>query len=135
MKHHHNLPVSVIDVNTDDYGLVIHNMNDAGLGLRIRAGDPTYMEQTGTSLAILSIADKNNDNKLVVKASGEVVVFNEFDAKSVITNQVTLKATRSHKLPKTANNGQLMYCSDTRALCFYDGRDWQKIVTEKINET
>lgn len=124
-----NLPVSIVDVNTDDYGLVIHNMNDAGLGLRIRAGDPTYTKQTGTSLAILSIADKNNDNKLVVKASGEVVVFNEFDAKSVITNQITLRATR---LPTTGVAGRIMYCSDRRALCFYDGRSWQKIITEEI---
>lgn len=127
----YDLQQSIIDISTDDYGLVIHNINDAGMGLRIKAGDPTYPK----SLAILSVADQNNDNKLVVKASGEVVVFNEFDAKSVVTNQVTLKATRSNKLPKTANNGQLMYCSDTRALCFYDGRDWQRIVTEKIDET
>lgn len=130
MNNYNNLPESVIDISTEDYGLVIHNINDAGMGLRIKAGNPKYPK----SLAILSVADKNNDNKLVVKASGEVVVFNEFDAKSVVTNQVTLKATRSSRLPFPAHPGQLMWCSDIKSLCFYDGFDWNRIVsTEKID--
>ena len=130
MNNYNDLPESVIDISTEDYGLVIHNVNDAGMGLRIKAGDPKYPK----SLAILSIADKNNDNKLIVKASGEVVVFNEFDAKSVITNQVTVRAISSSELPFPANPGQIMYCSDIKSLCFYDGWDWNRIVgTEKID--
>jgi hypothetical protein len=46
----YDLQQSIIDISTDDYGLVIHNINDAGMGLRIKAGDPTYPK----SLAILS---------------------------------------------------------------------------------
>ena len=49
----YDLQQSIIDISTDDYGLTIHNINDAGMGLRIKAGDPTYPK----SLAILSVAD------------------------------------------------------------------------------
>ena len=37
MNNYNNLPESVIDISTEDYGLVIHNINDAGMGLRIKA--------------------------------------------------------------------------------------------------
>jgi hypothetical protein len=128
-NNYNDLPASLIDISTDNYGLVVHNINDAGMGIRIKAGDPTYPK----SLAILSIADKNNDNKLVVKASGEVVVFNEFDANSIVTNHIALKSTSSDELPFPALPGQIMYCSDIQTLCFYDGLDWHKIVgTEKM---
>ena len=85
MNNYNNLPESVIDISTEDYGLVIHNIK--GLGLRIKAGSPDTLYDTGKSLAILSVADRNNDNKLVVKASGQVVVFNEFEADRVVTNK------------------------------------------------
>ena len=126
----YDLQQSIIDISTDDYGLVIHNINDAGMGLRIKAGDPTYPK----SLAILSVADQNNDNKLVVKASGEVVVFNEFDANSIVTNHIALKPTRSSELPFPALPGQVMYCSDTQDLYFYNGLKWQRVISEEVDE-
>jgi len=131
MSERKDLPESIIDISTEDYGLTIHNINDAGMGLRIKAGDPTYPK----SLAILSVADKNNDNKLVVKASGEVVVFNEFDANSIVTNHIALKPTRSGNLPFPALPGQVMYCSDTQDLYFYNGLSWRRVISEPVDET
>lgn len=67
-----------------DYSLTIDNQNDDGLGLRIRAGaSSTDNRDINGSLAILSVADKTNDNKFIVKASGEVVAYNNLTVKDV----------------------------------------------------
>ena len=125
------LKPSIIDIESDDYGLVIHNISDQGLGLRIKAGDHKYSNQK--SLAILSVADRNNDNKLVVKASGEVVVFHQFDANEIVTNHISHNPVNSYDLPVKARPGQVMYCSDIKAMCFYDGLKWQKIASERLD--
>ena len=57
-----------IDENIADYSITVDNQNEQGLGLRIKAGDKDYVG----SLAILSVADKNNTQQFIVKANGDV---------------------------------------------------------------
>jgi len=57
-----------MDKDVADYSLVINNQNEQGLGLRIKAGDKDY----AGSLAILSVADKNNVQQFIVKADGQI---------------------------------------------------------------
>ena len=57
-----------MDKNVADYSISIDNQNEQGLGLRIKAGDKDYVG----SLAILSVADKNNVQQFIVKADGDV---------------------------------------------------------------
>ena len=52
-----------MDKNVADYSISIDNQNEQGLGLRIKAGDKDY----SGSLAILSVADKNNVQQFIVK--------------------------------------------------------------------
>ena len=57
-----------IDQNIADYSITVDNQNQQGLGLRIKAGDKDY----SGSLAILSVADKNNVQQFIVKANGDI---------------------------------------------------------------
>ena len=65
-----------ISINEDvgDYLITLINDCDTGMGLRIRAGVPEA-NTTQTSCAILSVADKHNDNKFIVKSNGNVVSY------------------------------------------------------------
>jgi len=60
-----------LDDNVADYSLLLDNQNTQGLGLKIKAGDDAY----AGSLAILSVADKDDTLVLTAKASGEVIVY------------------------------------------------------------
>jgi len=74
----------LINQTHSDYSLTIDNQSDTGLGLRIRAGlSGSKARDTHGSLAILSVADKHNDNKFIVKASGEVVAYHNLTVKNV----------------------------------------------------
>ena len=121
-----------IEIVDEAYGLYILNDHEEGLGLRIKAGSPDTLYDTGKSLAILSVADRNNDNKLVVKASGQVVVFNEFEANRVVTNKVILKSIDRSKVPMPLRKGMIVYDGSIPALCFYDGQNWHKLMDEII---
>jgi hypothetical protein len=75
---------TLMDQTHADYSLTIDNQSDTGLGLRIKAGN----SDSGThgSLAVLSVADKDNDNKFIVKASGEVVAYHNLTVHDVYIN-------------------------------------------------
>jgi hypothetical protein len=124
--------MKMIETNESNYGLYIINEHNEGLGLRIKAGSPDTLSTTGKSLAILSVADKDNDNKLIVKASGQVVVFNEFEANRVVTNKVILKSIDRSKVPMPLRKGMIVYDGSIPALCFYDGQNWHKLMDEII---
>ena len=65
-----------ISINEDvgDYLITLINDCDTGMGLRIKAGTPETTA-TNESIAILSVADKHNDNKFIVKSNGNVVSY------------------------------------------------------------
>ena len=63
-----------IEENVEDYGLTIINECPGGMGLRIKAGDPK--KSIGEkSVAILSVADRDHDNKFIIKSNGNVVSY------------------------------------------------------------
>jgi hypothetical protein len=68
-----------IDENAADYSLLLDNQNTQGLGLKIKAGDDAY----AGSLAILSVADKDDTLAFTVKASGEVIVYDNLTVHDV----------------------------------------------------
>ena len=74
----------LMDTSQADYSITVDNQSDTGLGLRIKAGN----SDSGThgSLAILSVADKANDLKLIAKASGEVVVYHNLTVHDLYVN-------------------------------------------------
>ena len=99
------------DNSVADYPITIDNQDNSGLGLRIKAGN----SDSGTygSLAILSVADKDNDLKLIAKASGEVVVYHELTVHDVIINSPTTgnmqisTLTSGENINITTNGGTL----------------------------
>lgn len=89
--------------------LQLENQNTQGLGLSIKAGDQAY----AGSLAILSVADKDSNLKFIVKASGEVNVYDSLGVDSLYidnadatTAQITT-LTSGHDLNITTNGGTL----------------------------
>ena len=89
--------------------LQLENQNTQGLGLSIKAGDQAY----AGSLAILSVADKDSNLKFIVKASGEVNVYDNLGVDSLYINNAdatTAEITTlnsGHDLNITTNNGTL----------------------------
>jgi hypothetical protein len=65
------------------HGVSIQNKNEAGLGLTINAGSKDY----NGSLAILNVADKDNNRVLIAKASGSVVAFGDFSVGDAYKNE------------------------------------------------
>ena len=99
----------LIDHNIADYGVTIDNQNTQGLGLKIKAGDDAH----SGSLAILSVADKDDTLVLIAKASGEVVVYDNLTVDSLFINNASATQaqistlTSGHNLDITTNGGTL----------------------------
>ena len=91
--------------------LQLENQNDSGLGLSIIAGNSD--QGTYGSLAILSVADKDSNLRFIVKASGEVVVYDNLSVDSLlISNATSTQAqittlTSGHDLNIKTNGGTL----------------------------
>jgi hypothetical protein len=91
--------------------LQLDNQNDSGLGLSIKAGNAD--QGTYGSLAILSVADKDSNLRFIVKASGEVNVYDNLGVDSLyIDNADATTAqistlTSGHDLNITTNGGTL----------------------------
>ena len=64
-----------------DYVLTINNTHLDGLGVRIKAGNPIRTED---SKAVFSVADMDNDNKFIVKSTGEVVVYHNLNVNKIL---------------------------------------------------
>ena len=97
---------TLMDQTHSDYSLTIVNDDNSGLGLRIKAGN----SDSGTygSLAILSVADKSNDNKFIVKASGEVVSYYNHTIKDVLISDSSISTLNNgDNLNITTNAGTL----------------------------
>ena len=62
-----------IKENVEDYGLTIINECSSGMGLRIKAGAKN--PEGEKSVAILSVADRDHDNKFIIKSNGNVVSY------------------------------------------------------------
>ena len=98
-----------IEENVADYSLTLDNQNTQGLGLKIKAGDDAHVG----SLAILSVADKDDTLVMIAKASGEVVVYDNLSVDSLFIDnasatQAEIKTlTSGHNLNITTNNGTL----------------------------
>jgi hypothetical protein len=91
--------------------LQLENQNNSGLGLSIKAGNAD--QSTYGSLAILSVADKDSNLRFIVKASGEVNVYDNLGVDSLyIDNADATTAqistlTSGHDLNITTNAGTL----------------------------
>ena len=89
--------------------LQLENQNTQGLGLSIKAGDATHPG----SLAILSVADKDSNLRFIVKASGEVNVYDNLGVDSLYINNADATTAQistintGHDLNITTNNGTL----------------------------
>ena len=97
---------TLMDQTHADYSLTIDNQNNSGLGLRIKAGN----SDSGTygSLAVLSVSDKDNDNKFIVKASGEVVSYYNHTIKDVLISDSSISTLNTgDNLNITTNAGTL----------------------------
>jgi hypothetical protein len=77
---------SPLNLNIDKsemHGIRILNKNEAGLGLYINAGSKDY----NGSLAILNVADKDDNRVLIAKANGSVVAFGDFSVGNAYKNE------------------------------------------------
>jgi len=81
----------LIEQNINDYLITLINHHDSGLGLRIKAGSINANDDT--SLAILSVSDKNNDNKFIVKADGHAVSYYTHTIGKVFIESNTISTT------------------------------------------
>jgi len=105
-----------LDDNVADYSLLLNNQNTQGLGLKITAGDDAY----SGSLAILSVADKDDTLVLTAKASGEVIVYENLSvgktgdaSQTYITPGAVSTLNSGENLNITTNNGVLSFNSLT----------------------
>ena len=97
-----------IDENAADYSLLLDNQNTQGLGLKIKAGDDAF----AGSLAILSVADKDDTLVLTAKASGEVIVYDNLTVDDVYISspsagQMQISTLVGDDLNITTNAGTL----------------------------
>ena len=97
-----------ITENIADYSLLIDNQNTQGLGIKIKAGDDAF----AGSLAILSVADKDDTLAFTVKASGEVIVYDNLTVDDVYISspsagQMQISTLVGDDLNITTNAGTL----------------------------
>jgi hypothetical protein len=113
------------------------------MGLRIKAGEAKRNTEK-TSVAILSIADKENDNKFIIKSNGHVVSYYNHQIGDVFIERSSI-GTVSHK-PVEFKSPLQLPAMDTRSLpnlkseqagsvvslsdkdykpCYYDGSAWR----------
>jgi hypothetical protein len=143
-----------ITENTQDYLLTLVNDCPYGMGLRIKAGEArrnTTKTSTNSSVAILSVADKHNDNKFIVKSNGDVVSYYNhtigdiFIEKNIIgtvssepielTEPVLLRRYTKNKLPKLSHEyaGSVVSIDDENFKpAYYDGTDWRYFSNDEI---
>jgi hypothetical protein len=99
-----------ITENVADYSLLIDNQNTQGLGVKIKAGDDAY----AGSLAILSVADKDDTLVLTAKADGAVIVYENLSigkpgdaSQTYITSGSISTLNSGEDLNITTNSGTL----------------------------
>lgn len=129
--------------DTQDYLLTLINDCPYGMGLRVKAGE-AKRNTTETSVAILSVADKENDNKFIIKSNGHVVSYYNHQIGDVFIERSSI-GTVSHKpvefkvplqlplmdtknLPnlKYEHAGSVVSLSDRDYKpCYYDGSAWR----------
>lgn len=137
-----------INEDVDDYLITLVNDCDTGMGLRIRAGESTETEK---SVAILSVADKDHDNKFIVKSNGNIVsyynhtigdIFIEKNRIGTLSREpielrepVLLRRYIKNELPKLAHEyaGSVVSLYDENFKpAYYDGTDWRYFSNDEI---
>jgi hypothetical protein len=137
-----------IKESIEDYGLTVINECPTGMGLRIKAGDANWTE---TSVAILSIADRDHDNKFIVKSNGNVVSYynhtigDMFIEKNTIgtlsTDPIELKETIvlrryvKRELPTLSHDyaGSIVSIEDENFKpAYYDGLSWRYFSNDEL---
>lgn len=139
-----------IKEDVGDYLITLVNDCDTGMGLRIKAGVPEA-NANQTSCAILSVADKHNDNKFIVKSNGNVVSYYNhtigdiFIEKNIIgtlsrepiklREPVVLRRYTKNELPKLSHEyaGSVVSIDDENFKpAYYDGTDWRYFSNDEI---
>lgn len=143
--------------NVKDYCLTIVNDHPDGMGIRITAGKELIAEtDEEKSVAILSVADRQHDNKFIVKSNGAVVSFhshtigNIYIAKNCIRSQnnqpiqfkapIILDDYTKQNLPMlpTDKAGSVVTLRDENFKpVYYNGHSWRyfsndEVVDEKV---
>ncbi len=139
-----------IEENVKDYCLTITNDHADGLGIRIHAGKSIAEHESGHSVAIFSVADRENDNKFVVKSNGAVVSFhshtigNIYMTKNRISSQnhkpiqfkapITLDYCIKEDLPTLSPEaGSVVMLSDENYKpVYYDGNSWRYFSNDEV---
>lgn len=138
-----------IKEDVGDYLITLINDCDTGMGLRIRAGVPEA--NTTTSCAIVSVADKHNDNKFIVKSNGNVVSYynhtigdifiekNSIETLSKVPIElkepIILRRYIKKELPKLSHEyaGSVVSIDDENFKpAYYDGTDWRYFSNDEI---
>ena len=139
-----------IEETVEDYGLTIINECPGGMGLRIKAGDPK--KSTGEkSVAILSVADRDHDNKFIVKSNGAVVSYyshtigdifiennsiNTLDETPIeLKSPVVLRRYIKSNLPKLSHDyaGSIVSIEDENFKpAYYDGLSWRYFNNDEL---
>ena len=141
-----------ISINEDvgDYLITLINDCDTGMGLRIKAGTPETTA-TNESIAILSVADKHNDNKFIVKSNGNVVsyynhtigdIFIEKNSIETLSREpielkepIVLRRYTKNLLPQLSHAyaGSVVSIEDENFKpAYYDGTDWRYFRDDEV---
>ena len=142
-----------IEENVKDYCLTIVNDHPGGMGVRVTAGQGLAITSSEKSVAILSIADREHDNKFVVKSNGAVVSFhshqigNVFITKNSITSvngtdqpvefnsPIMLDNYAKKDLPMLPTNkaGSVLTLEDENFKpVYYDGHSWRYFSNDEV---
>lgn len=139
-----------ITEDVDDYLITLINDCNTGMGLRIKAGTPET-NTTISSNAILSVADKHNDNKFIVKSNGNVVSYYNHTIGDIFIEQnrigtlssepielktpIILRRYTKNLLPQLSHAyaGSVVSIEDENFKpAYYDGTDWRYFRDDEV---